>query len=735
MKKLISKFRENAIWRFLYSYILLMILAVAICYLGFTRAFSIVKKDLIYKNQEFMNQGISQINNYLSGIYTAGIKMSLSANLRRLGTMDGTSSEGYYDAVTGTLSEYSSAVKYLYPTYSESPTFIYLNNIDRVLFKETVYTKEVYQNSEYHLDILLEEWYAICNEDYDRAFFYISSAEELFYVFPCYRFVNNQERYGTIFWEIARNDLVEYMRFLEQYSEYSMFINVNGQKIVMGDGFNIENEMKEEWLTTPGVYRYQGNYILTVASDQYDITYTIVISSQESMKKLTELKLQVIAILLILMVAGIGVGMFFSVRSGRPINEIADMLAGDDDFAAEMDMDNIRGTIERLIDEQKKNVGELRKAFFYNLLKADFVSRAEMQYMASRVGIQLLGESYFAAVIHYFPQIDVEIIDDQTLEEVRAVQVLSEKRMKERCKGQIWFYKRNTMETLCVVEMQEEDILLELLTDTAIWLKNVCHVDACWGVGTPCKDLIYFWKSAEEAQAALENGDGNIVCLYSQVTSKRSEYFISASMAELLRHGLRTGNSVEAQKAVEMIRQENVETHSIGHRQFLRLNREVCEIIAVEMTFLPDWEEKLTVLSALAAESKGDYHDYFEHVVQICNVICEYTRYQKGKLRNAKIQMISDYLQENYSDAGLCLSLISDKFKISEGYLSSIFKEEMGINFGDYLENIRIEAACDMLRGGALVAVVAEKTGYNSVQSFRRAFKRVKKVSPSEYKI
>lgn len=93
MKKLISKFRGNAIWRFLYSYILLMILAVVICYLGFTRAFSIVKKDLIYKNQEFMNQGISQINNYLSGIYTAGIKMSLSANLRRLGTMNGTSSK------------------------------------------------------------------------------------------------------------------------------------------------------------------------------------------------------------------------------------------------------------------------------------------------------------------------------------------------------------------------------------------------------------------------------------------------------------------------------------------------------------------------------------------------------------------------------------------------------------------------------------------------------------------
>lgn len=720
----------------MFSYISLLVLVVGICYAGFTMAFTIVKKDLIDKNVEFMKQGISQIDNYFSNVYITGMKISMSSNLRKLGSMDTKTDDGYYDAITAMLKEYSSAVKYLYSAYNEAPTFIYLNNIDKVLTQETVYSKENYQISVHRLNISYEEWYEICYEDYQNAFFYVSSTGELFYVFPCSGLISKEEKYGTIFWEINYSDLMAYMDFLDMYSKYSIFVCIDGQKIVMEDGFDVEDELQEEWLVTPGFHTYHENFVLTVASQYYDSTYTIVIPRQESLKELQRLKLRTIAVLVALIAAGTGVGMFFSIRSGRPINEIANTLIGDDESDCIMDMNNIQSTIKCLIDEQKKNTGELQKAFFNNLLKADFVSRAEMQYMASRVGIQLLGESYYAAIIHYFPQIDVEIVDDQTLEEVRAIQLLSNQYMKEKYEGQIWFHKKNTMETFCIIEIAEQDILLELLTDTVLWLKTVCHVDACWGVSLPCRDLLYFWKSAEEAEIALENGDGNSVCLYSQVTRKRSEYFISAAMAELLRHGLQVGDSAEAQKAVEMIRQENTEAHAIGHRQFLRLNREVCEIIADEMTFLKDQgTEKLTALSVLAADSKGDYHDYFEGVVQVCNMICEHNRYQKGKMRNAKIQMISDYLLENYSDARLGLSFISDKYKISEGYLSSLFKEEMGVNFADYLENIRIEAACEMLKSGMLVVVVAEKTGYNSVQSFRRAFKRVKHVSPSEYKI
>jgi len=124
---------------------------------------------------------------------------------------------------------------------------------------------------------------------------------------------------------------------------------------------------------------------------------------------------------------------------------------------------------------------------------------------------------------------------------------------------------------------------------------------------------------------------------------------------------------------------------------------------------------------------------YFSRYRQLCRMICsengEKKRIQKGKL----IEEIMDYLQEHYGDADLGLAKVGTMYQLSEGYLSGVFKEQAGVNFGDFLEQVRIKKACELLRDKSLtVNQVAELVGYNSVQSFRRAFKRVQGVSPKE---
>ena len=79
------------------------------------------------------------------------------------------------------------------------------------------------------------------------------------------------------------------------------------------------------------------------------------------------------------------------------------------------------------------------------------------------------------------------------------------------------------------------------------------------------------------------------------------------------------------------------------------------------------------------------------------------------------------------------LARVGSQFRMSESYLSTLFKEQSGGNFGDFLETLRIEKACELLQDKTIIVTkVAEEVGYNSVQSFRRAFKRVKGVSPKE---
>ena len=69
---------------------------------------------------------------------------------------------------------------------------------------------------------------------------------------------------------------------------------------------------------------------------------------------------------------------------------------------------------------------------------------------------------------------------------------------------------------------------------------------------------------------------------------------------------------------------------------------------------------------------------------------------------------------------------------MSDSYFASTFKREMGQTFGKYLENVRMQRAKELLTGTEMtIEEVAERTGYASSLSFRRAFKKVQGVTPS----
>lgn len=98
------------------------------------------------------------------------------------------------------------------------------------------------------------------------------------------------------------------------------------------------------------------------------------------------------------------------------------------------------------------------------------------------------------------------------------------------------------------------------------------------------------------------------------------------------------------------------------------------------------------------------------------------------------IEKIRGFVDENYNNPQLSLSLTADAFYITEVYLSKLFKEGTGQNFSKYVENLRLEQAKLLLSKGVLVNEVAQQVGYNSPQVFRRAWKRHYGTTPTEFK-
>ncbi|MDO5423390.1 MAG: response regulator [Eubacteriales bacterium] len=97
------------------------------------------------------------------------------------------------------------------------------------------------------------------------------------------------------------------------------------------------------------------------------------------------------------------------------------------------------------------------------------------------------------------------------------------------------------------------------------------------------------------------------------------------------------------------------------------------------------------------------------------------------------VKEIIHYLQENYKDASLEKAAVH--VGLSSSYLSRIFKERSGVNFSDYLLQIRMEHACKMLEDVRCKSYeVAYHVGYDNPKNFTRAFKGYYGVTPSEYR-
>jgi AraC family L-rhamnose operon transcriptional activator RhaR len=108
-------------------------------------------------------------------------------------------------------------------------------------------------------------------------------------------------------------------------------------------------------------------------------------------------------------------------------------------------------------------------------------------------------------------------------------------------------------------------------------------------------------------------------------------------------------------------------------------------------------------------------------------------RNEKGSQKEY-IDKVLDYVKNNYTKE-ISLSDIARIALLSPNYFCEVFKKATGKNVSGYIQELRIDKACELLKSpNDTIESVAEKTGYHDVGTFRRAFKKVVGKSPREYR-
>lgn len=99
------------------------------------------------------------------------------------------------------------------------------------------------------------------------------------------------------------------------------------------------------------------------------------------------------------------------------------------------------------------------------------------------------------------------------------------------------------------------------------------------------------------------------------------------------------------------------------------------------------------------------------------------------------VKEILEYMESNLG-TNLSLEQIGEKFLLSNTYVSSLLKKQLGTNFQTIFIDMRIMKAKELLATQYTLKIyeIANLVGYEDVQYFDRLFKKKEGISPSEFR-
>lgn len=257
--------------------------------------------------------------------------------------------------------------------------------------------------------------------------------------------------------------------------------------------------------------------------------------------------------------------------------------------------------------------------------------------------------------------------------------------------------------------------------------------------GNVCESLADVSRSYDQACEMLRYGDNTDkkVFFYEDYLDSRDHYYFPVLLEERLVNAVRTGNLAVMHEQLREVYRVNVMQRNLSPSMMHFL---VNDLQCAVFKALHGMDSSIEIGAGEIYEQleqvnrEDDILRRFNRINSIFLNLCEKVKEKNEASSHLQRQQIEAYIMENYGRNDMSLGLISEDFGYASTYFSKLFKELFSENFTTYLEKVRIGQVCALLKSGETLEKIAEKTGYNSVYVMRSAFKRIKGMTPNEFR-
>lgn len=217
---------------------------------------------------------------------------------------------------------------------------------------------------------------------------------------------------------------------------------------------------------------------------------------------------------------------------------------------------------------------------------------------------------------------------------------------------------------------------------------------------------------------------------------KKEEYFYPLNKEKKLISKIKIGDKDGARKILNEIL---AYIYSNENKGFQMTKVRIIELIGVLSRTAVDVGADLEIIFGLEYEylekiSQVKQLDKLsEWLTKIVERFIECTISIKNVKNRDLIYKSMDYIRNNYSE-DICLKEVAHQVGLSPNYLSSLFKEEVGMTYNTYLNRVRIENSKHLLKKGYALVKVAHMVGFNDQSYYSKVFKKVENTTPGKWK-
>ena len=391
-----------------------------------------------------------------------------------------------------------------------------------------------------------------------------------------------------------------------------------------------------------------------------------------------------------------------------------------------------QANLKKLQEEVEESRETLRERLLFNLV-VGAVSPTEAIEKGEMLGLDLIARYYLVVILKIEISDRTEQYDhDEYQRAQRIVMGLVEKNpdifmLKREWGDLMLIMKGSTQEYL----EEDRDLLLDEIRQKVIKTRYQLNI----GVGASKKRIADISQSFVEALVNMQNPAGENKAGLNQAIDQMELIKVNKSAVEnYLRSGVKDEFDEFFNAYLRPLGETALKSNLIKNYIFVDIVLAVTKLLndlggEVEKV-IPELNSIEMIMSNIKT-----IEQLREQAYKILTSALAYRDSQpNGQYKNL-IRQAKEYLEQHYMNPILSLNEVAAQANLSYSHFSVVFSQETGQTFKEYLTEIRINKAKELLRMTALrSADIAYQVGYNDPHYFSSVFKKNTGLSPIEFR-